>query len=139
MFYVTSAAAQMWCLCRLLPLMIGSKVTEMDSRWNNFLQMLEIIDIVFAPIISQDLIAYLRLINRDHHESFIELYPHCRITPKMPTILSGLKGNTRSTVNGERFSGLNFRGFHPVKFFTGKLLLCLIFKTLKKCHHTKLV
>lgn len=76
-------ATQMWCLCRLLPLMIGCKVTEMDEQSNNFLQMLEIIDIVFAPITSQDLIVYLHLIIREHHESFIELYPHCRITPKM--------------------------------------------------------
>ena len=43
------------------------------------------------------------------------------------------------TVNGERFSGLNFRGFHPMKFFTGKVLRCLTFKALKQCHYTKLV
>ena len=31
------------------------------------------------------------------------------------------------TVNGERFAGLNFRGFHPMKLFTGKLSRCLTF------------
>ena len=34
------------------------------------------------------------------------------------------------TVNGETFAGLNFHGFHPMKFFTGKILRCLAFKTL---------
>ena len=45
----------------------------------------------------------------------------------------------KSTINGERFAGLNFCGFHPMEFFTEKLLWCLTFKTLKQCHYTKLV
>lgn len=73
----------MWCLCRLLPLMIGHRVSKTDKHWLNFLQLLEIIDIVFAPVISKDAIAYLRVIIKEHHESFTELYPHCSITPKM--------------------------------------------------------
>ena len=46
---------------------------------------------------------------------------------------------TKHTVNGVRFAGLNFCGFHPMKFCTGKLSRCLTFKALKQCHHTKLV
>ena len=44
-----------------------------------------------------------------------------------------------STVNRERFTGLNFCGFHPLKFFMGKLSWCLTFKTLKQHYHMKLV
>ena len=33
------------------------------------------------------------------------------------------------TVNGERFTGLNFCGFHPMKFFTGKLSWWLTLST----------
>ena len=40
------------------------------------------------------------------------------------------------TVNGERFAGLNFRGFHPMKFFTGKTFVML---TLKQSHYTMLI
>ena len=29
------------------------------------------------------------------------------------------------TVNGERFAGLNIRGFSPMKFFTEMVLQCL--------------
>jgi len=76
-------AAQMWCLARLLPLMIGHKVPKNDRHWLNFLQMLDIIDIVFAPVITQDQIAFLRIIIKEHHESFVQLYPHCNITPKL--------------------------------------------------------
>ena len=42
-------------------------------------------------------------------------------------------------MNGERFAGLNFCGFHPMKSLTGKLSRCLTFKTFKQCHHMKLV
>ena len=44
-----------------------------------------------------------------------------------------------SIVNGERFTGLNFRGFHPMKIVMGKLLWCFTFKALKQCHYTKLI
>ena len=35
-----------------------------------------------------------------------------------------------TSVNGERFTGLNFHGFHPIKF--GKLSRYLTLKTLKQ-------
>ena len=41
------------------------------------------------------------------------------------------------TINGERFAGLKFCGFHPIKFFMGKLSRCLTFKALKQCHYKK--
>ena len=44
----------MWCLCRFLPLMIGDNIPETDIRWQNFLQLLEIIDLLFGPVLSQD-------------------------------------------------------------------------------------
>lgn len=73
----------MWCLARLLPLMIGEKVNEGNAHWVNFLLLLSIVDYVFAPIISNDSVAYVRTLIEDHHQAFKELYPHCRITPKM--------------------------------------------------------
>ena len=32
----------MWCLCRLLPLMIGDKIPEYDLRWHYILVMMHI-------------------------------------------------------------------------------------------------
>lgn len=75
-------AAQMWCLCRLLPLMIGNLVPETDSRWINFLQLLEIVDLLFAPVLSNDHVAYLHFLIEEHHQIFTDLYPDCSITPK---------------------------------------------------------
>ena len=73
----------MWCLSMLLPLMIGDKVPESDLRWKNFLRLLEIIDILFAPVLSEDNVAYLHFLIEAHHKAFVDLYPSCSIIPKM--------------------------------------------------------
>ena len=39
-----------------------------------------------------------------------------------------------NTVNKERFAGLNFHGFYPMKLFTVKLSWCITFKAVKQCH-----
>ena len=79
-FYVV--AGQMWCLARLLPLMIGNKVPENDCRWNNFLLLLEILDYNFAPTLSPNDAAYIHQLIDEHHQEFADLYPDCSITPK---------------------------------------------------------
>lgn len=73
----------MWCLCRLLPLMIADKVPESDLRWKNFLRLMEIIDILFAPVLSEDNVAYLHFLTEEHHKAFVNLYPSYSIIPKM--------------------------------------------------------
>lgn len=72
----------MWCLARLLPLMIGEFVPEDDDRWKLYTTFLTIVDYVLAPTTNEDIIDYLsRLINY-HHSRFRELYPRCPIIPK---------------------------------------------------------
>ena len=72
----------MWCLARLLPLMIGEHVPEDDHRWGLFKIFLMIVDYVFAPNTDEDIIEYIRKLIEDHHLKFRELYPDCPITPK---------------------------------------------------------
>ena len=61
----------MWCLARLLPLMIGEHIPQDDDRWELYKTFLTILDYIFAPNTDQDIIEYLS-----------ELYPNCSITPK---------------------------------------------------------
>ncbi len=72
----------MWCLLRLLPLIMGDLVPEDDPHWENYLTLLEIINIVFAPVVSLGLAHYLQHLVGEHHETFIELYPHKSLPPK---------------------------------------------------------
>ena len=70
-------------MARLLPLFIGEQNDEGDPHWENFLLMLTIVDYCFAPLVSEDWAAYLRMIINDHHKEFTTLYPSCRVIPKM--------------------------------------------------------
>ena len=72
----------MWCLARLLPLMIGEYVAEDDDRWGLFTKFLMILNYTLAPSINEEIIEYLRKLIEDHHSRFFELYPNCSIIPK---------------------------------------------------------
>lgn len=77
-------AAQMWLLGRLLSQMVGDKVPRGgDDYWINFLNLLEIVDLLLAPSITEDDVIYLSTLISDHHQEFKSLYPHASITPKM--------------------------------------------------------
>lgn len=83
MYTLIISAAQMWLLCRILPLAIGDLIPDDDDRWENFLRMREITDMLFSPCITSDDAAYLETLIHDHHEQFSQLYPEWNIIPKM--------------------------------------------------------
>lgn len=72
----------MWCLARLLPLMIGDSVPEGDPNWDNFLLLLTIADYILSPIVSRSIATLLATLIEDYLDSFKELYPECPIIPK---------------------------------------------------------
>lgn len=61
--------------------MIGNRVQEDCAYWDNFLRLLSIMEYCFAPVISQNWAAYLRVLINDHHSEFLRLYK-CRLIPK---------------------------------------------------------
>ena len=77
----------MWTLARFLPLVIGHLIPEDDEYWENFLCLLDIMDILFAPNVSVDSCGYLEALISDHHSTFVELYPEAQITMKMHSIV----------------------------------------------------
>jgi hypothetical protein len=64
----------MWCLARVLPLLIGDLIPEDDSHWQNFLLLLQIEEILFAPTTSPELATYLAVLVGEYLESFSKLY-----------------------------------------------------------------
>ena len=83
----THAAMQMWTLARFLPLVIGHIIPEDNENWENFLCLLDIMDILFAHNVIADACGYLEVLISDHHSTFLELYPHVSITMKMHSII----------------------------------------------------
>jgi len=73
----------MWFMGRVLPLIIGDLVPDDDERWLNFSLMMDIVDLLFAPVISDDKVAYLSVLISDHHSTFVDLYPEHSVIPKM--------------------------------------------------------
>ena len=80
MFYV---AAQMWLLGRILPLLIGDLIPDDDEHWLSFLLMLEIVDHLFSPQVTEDQAAYVACLIAEHHQDFRELYAGHSVIPKM--------------------------------------------------------
>ncbi|XP_028417218.1 uncharacterized protein LOC114543833 [Dendronephthya gigantea] len=76
-------ANEMWCLGLFLPLLIGEFMTEDDDHWNAYCVLLEIVRIIFSPLISKEQMPYLQVLIQNHHENFRLLYPHASIIPKM--------------------------------------------------------
>jgi hypothetical protein len=77
----------MWCLARYLPIIVGAKVPATDEKWVLFLNMLEVTDMIFAPVASANQCANLSLLIEEHHEELKELYPDCSVIPKMHYII----------------------------------------------------
>ena len=73
----------MWLFGCILPLIIGEHVPEDDDRWLLFLQLMDIVDLLFSPKTSEDYAVYLIALINDHHHEFSQLYPDASVIPKM--------------------------------------------------------
>lgn len=76
-------ASKMWTLARYLPLLIGRNIPDEDSHWLHYLELLDIIDLVFAQVVRPDTPAYLMEILEAHLLLFKKLYPEASVIPKM--------------------------------------------------------
>ena len=52
-YVILHVASQMWCLYRLLPLIIHEWILEGNCDWELFCDLIKIVDIVFVPIITK--------------------------------------------------------------------------------------
>lgn len=80
---VQFVATKMWCLGRILPLVIGEWVPEDQPQYRTFLLLRTILDITMAPVTSPEKVMYLREIIDEHHQLFRQSYPTSSVTPKM--------------------------------------------------------
>ncbi|XP_033112600.1 uncharacterized protein LOC117113392, partial [Anneissia japonica] len=75
-------AAQMWCLIRHLPLLIGDKVPEDNEYFELLLLLLDCMDIIFSYEVTVDDTYFLKHVIKDHHEHFLKLFPMRHLKPK---------------------------------------------------------
>ena len=77
----------MWCLGKFLPLLIGGTIPSDDEKWQHFLLLLKIVDIVFAPVASVDQLGILEGHMEDFLWQFTCIYPGRSVIPKMHYIV----------------------------------------------------
>ncbi|XP_026018914.1 uncharacterized protein LOC113019411 [Astatotilapia calliptera] len=75
-------AVQSWCLLRNSPLIFGDIVCRNDGHWNLLLLLVQIVNIVFSPIITHGMTCYLKHLIADHHKAFKSLFPERNLIPK---------------------------------------------------------
>nr|XP_058967542.1 uncharacterized protein LOC131794053 isoform X2 [Pocillopora verrucosa] len=68
-----SQSARMWCLARMFPILIGDLIPQNDEHWENFLRLLKIEEIVFAPKATPQLAAYLGVLIEEYLEDYVNL------------------------------------------------------------------
>ena len=59
--------------------MVGQFIPHDDEFWEKFLVLLEVLDLLLAPEISEDETAHLNSLIFQHHAQFIELYTHTHL------------------------------------------------------------
>lgn len=76
-------AVQNWCLLRVLPLLICSKIQDTsDEVWTTILLLREIVELVCAPKITLAQVAYLRVKIEEYLELRVSLFPETPLRPK---------------------------------------------------------
>ena len=93
-------ASQMWCLFRVLPLLIGSLVPEDNLHWQLILKLRTIADIVFADAVTEGSSLYLKYLIQDHHSLF-RVIPNNQTSSQAPFFSSLSKGHESSWTSNQ--------------------------------------
>lgn len=75
-------AAQMWCLIRMLPLLIGDKIPLGNAHYELLLLLLRCLDIIYGPLIAVAHTVYLEHLVQAHHSQFKAMFPDQRFINK---------------------------------------------------------
>lgn len=75
-------AVQMWCLTRMVPLLIGSRVPYKNEYYELLLLLLRCMDIILAPVVSTSHTVYLKHLIMEHYAQFKFKFPGQRFINK---------------------------------------------------------
>ena len=67
--------------------MVGDRVREDDEHWQHYLVTLQIANFILAPEISAEEVEFLNVLLPEHHATFVRLYPHASVIPKLHYLL----------------------------------------------------
>lgn len=64
----------LWCLVRNSPLIFGDVLERNNCYWNLLLLLIQIVNIVFSPIVTNGMTYFLKHLIKDHHKLFKSLF-----------------------------------------------------------------
>lgn len=70
---IKQTASQTWCLMRLLPFMVGKKVSVGNEHWEVFLLLRDIVEEIFRPVTSESFTYVLDDMVSSHHQLYLEV------------------------------------------------------------------
>lgn len=79
---LSQKAMQMWCLVRVFPFLLSEKVQNGDDHMRLVLDLLRIMELVFAPKITKSLLPYLTALIETLISNFITLFPDVHLINK---------------------------------------------------------
>jgi hypothetical protein len=77
------SAGQMLTLFHNLPLIIGELIQNDDKHWNNFINLIQILNLCLSFVYTEHTILSLHVVICDYLKNFRKLYPDVEFTPKM--------------------------------------------------------
>lgn len=75
-------AHENWTLLRFLPFVIGHIVPEDEPAWLVILDLKDIVELVVAPVHTDETVAYLEAKIYDQRQRYLDLFPHVKLLPK---------------------------------------------------------
>lgn len=73
---LSQKAMQIWCLIRVFPFLISNEIPIGDPHMALVINLLQIMEIIFAPRINENYLIRLRNLNRDFRVKFHTLFPN---------------------------------------------------------------
>jgi len=75
-------AHENWCLLRLLPLMVGSRVHEEDQAWQLLMTLKDVVELCMSPTHTDASIGLLDSLIAEHRQRFFTVFPQGKLIPK---------------------------------------------------------
>ena len=70
-------------MASILPYIIGQIIPDCDVHYHCLLLVIQILSICLAPVVTDNVVAYLRVLIEEHHQLFREIYKDESFIPKL--------------------------------------------------------
>lgn len=78
---IGGTAHENWCLLRMLPFMIGDKVSADDTAWQVLMTLKDIVELLMAPVHTDEMLGYMESKISEHRYRYLNVFPEEKLRP----------------------------------------------------------